>query len=69
MNIEKSLKIAMTIRDTNQTELASRMGVSRSYIGAIATGVKPVSMAKVAAICSFLDMKVSDFIILGEDEE
>ena len=69
MNIGKSLKIALTLKDIKNKELAAKMGVSSAYVSGIATGVKTPSLAYLSNLSSVLGYSVSEFIALGEEEK
>ena len=66
MNLEKSLKVALAIKETNKTQLAKKMGVTKTYIPQVfKTG--SLSVRKLAEICEALDYKVWEFVKLGEE--
>lgn len=66
MNVGKSIKVALAQRDINQTQLAARMKCTQVWINRLANS-RGASMATVESLATALDMKVSDFIKLGED--
>ena len=61
MNVGKSIKVALAQRDLNQTQLAAQMKCTQVWINRLA------SMATVESLAAALNMKVSDFLALGED--
>jgi DNA-binding XRE family transcriptional regulator len=70
MNLGKSIKIALLNagKDKDQAWLADQIGVSRTWMTAIAN--RPHSDTKHAEkIASVLGMKTSELIALGEDKE
>lgn len=66
MNIGKSLKIALLKVDQDQHGLAEKMGVHQSAISRIASG-KTITTETLSRIAVAFNMKVSEFIKLGED--
>ena len=67
MNVALSMKVALTKRDMTQAVLAERLKSSPSYISALAKGKAAPSEDMLKRMCEVLDMKVSEFIALGED--
>ena len=66
MNLEKSLNVALATKETNKTELAKKMGVTKTYIPQVVkTG--SLSVRKLGELCEALDYKVWEFIKLGEE--
>ena len=66
MNIGKSTRIAMAKRGIRGNELAKQLGMSTSAVSILLS--RPYSDGKrVAQLAAFFDMKVSEFIALGED--
>lgn len=66
MNAGKSLKIALAKREMNQKQLAAKMKVSTAYICRLAAKEK-IGMGTVTLLSEAFDMKVSEFVALGED--
>lgn len=66
MNIGKSIKVALAKKDMNQQDLAEKMKVSKPYVSQLA-GREHAGMGTVVLLADVFDMKVSDFIALGED--
>lgn len=66
MNVGKSLKMALAKRDMNQTQLAEKLKCTQVWINRLANS-ESASMATVTQLAEAMDMKVSDFIKLGED--
>lgn len=68
MNIPESLEKAYKLRDTKQTKLAAGINVTRSYVSAIENSVKPAPIGFIIKCALFFNMKVSEFIALGEEK-
>lgn len=68
MNIGKSLKVALVKRDMTQTDLAKKMNVHLQWVNKLANS-DSASQASIMGLAEALDMKVSEFIALGEDME
>lgn len=66
MNVGKSIKVALAQKCMSQAELAKRMGLTHTWISALANKPK-ASTATIEALAAQFDMKVSDFVRLGED--
>lgn len=66
MNVGKSIKVALAKREMNQADLAEKMKASRPYISQLA-GREHAGMGTVVLLADAFDMKVSEFIALGED--
>jgi DNA-binding Xre family transcriptional regulator len=66
MNIGKSLKIALLQNDMEQADLANRMGIHQSNISRIAC-CKTITTETLERIAKAFDMKVSEFVAIGED--
>lgn len=65
MNLSKSLKVAIAMRSLTQKQLGELSGlgaVTLSYM----SRVGQCSTTTLQAICKVLEMKVSEFIALGE---
>ena len=65
MDIRKSLNKALAEKDINRVQLAEIMGVSRQRVYAIALQ-KSVRHETITELAAAFDMKVSEFIALGE---
>lgn len=66
MNVGKSIKVALAQRGMTQAELAKRLGVTHTWLSAMAN--KPrASTASLEALAGQFGMKVSEFVALGED--
>lgn len=66
MNVGKSIKVALAKKDMNQQDLAEKLRVSKPYVSQLA-GKEHAGMGTVVLLADAFDMKVSEFIALGED--
>ncbi len=66
MNVGRSLKVALAKRDMSQTQLAKKMNVHVQWVSKLANS-ETASQATVTGLAEALDMKVSEFVALGED--
>ena len=66
MNIGKSLKIALIQNNMEQADLADRMGIHQSNISKISRG-KTITTETLQRIAKAFNMKVSEFLAIGED--
>ena len=66
MNMRKSLRMAMAEHDLKSGELAAKLGVSVTQVSNwLRTG--RISMRYMRLMCVIFEMKMSEFIALGED--
>ena len=65
MNIGKSIKQAILDKEMTQIELAEALGKSKSTIHHM-SGQKTASGHNIQLLANFFNMKVSEFIALGE---
>lgn len=66
MNIGKSLKMALLKNDMEQSDLAEKIGIHQSNISKISCG-KTITTETLSRLAVAFDMKVSEFIAIGED--
>lgn len=66
MNVGKSIKHALISKGMSQTKLAEQMGVTQVWVNRLANS-RSASMATIETLAAFFEMKVSDFLALGED--
>lgn len=66
MNVGKSIKHALVKKGMNQTQLAAQMHRTRVWVNQLANS-RSASMATVESLAAAFDMKVSDFLALGEE--
>lgn len=67
MNIPLSIKYALVKNNNKQKDLAANLNVTGAYISAVAAGDKRPSLDFVFKCSMFFNMKLSEFIALGED--
>lgn len=67
MNIPLSIKYALVKHSKKQKELAATLNVTGAYISAVAGGSKRPSLDFLIKCALFFNMKLSEFIALGED--
>jgi DNA-binding Xre family transcriptional regulator len=65
MNLSKSLKIALAMRGFTQKNLGELSGLGAATLGYMSK-FGQCSTTTLEAICKVLEMKVSEFIALGE---
>ncbi len=66
MNVGKSIKVALAMREMNQQDLAVKMDVSKPYVSQLA-GKQHAGIGTVTLLAEAFGMKVSEFLALGED--
>ena len=66
MNIGKSMRVAMAMRGMRSSQLAERLGVAASTVSVMASR-RTCSGAVLQKLAAVFDMKVSEFVALGED--
>lgn len=66
MNVGKSIKVALAKKGQNQTQLASQMNCTQVWINRLANS-RTAAMPTVESLAAAFDMKVSEFLALGED--
>ncbi len=67
MNIPTSLEKAYNLKDKKQVQLAAGINVTKAYVSAIETSKKPAPIGFIVKCALFFNMKVSEFIALGEE--
>ena len=67
MNLSRSLKVGIAIRETSQSKLAEKSFIGKSTIAKISKGHTGVSIENVFSLADALDYKLSEFIALGEN--
>ena len=67
MNIPLSIKYALVKNNSKQKDLAANLNVTGAYISAVAAGKKRPSLDFIVKCAMFFNMKLSEFIALGED--
>ena len=66
MNLRKSVMIAMAQRDMKHKDLADKVGMSQGSMSQL-LGQTSCTGATLQKLADAFDLKVSDFIKLGED--
>ena len=66
MNLKKSLKMAMVMREMDHEGLAERMGIAKTTVGNFIYR-NCVTTDTLTRMAKALDMKVSELVRLGED--
>ena len=68
MNIGKSLKVAMAIHGISNKKLAKDIKESEVNVSRWRSDYSGVDNTKLNILAGYFDMKVSEFIALGEDK-
>lgn len=66
MNVGRSVRVAMAKRDMKPKTLCDLMGASRQYIGQLMNN-EQAGTGTINKLAEVFDMKVSEFVALGED--
>jgi DNA-binding Xre family transcriptional regulator len=67
LNLRKSLTMALAYKEMSQTELSELIDMSEAGLSRSIKNNK-LTIEKLIRICGVFDMKVSEFIALGEDK-
>lgn len=67
MNLRKSVMIALAQRDMKQKDLADQLGMSQGSMSQL-LGQRSCTGATLEKLAAAFDMKVSEFVRLGEDD-
>ncbi len=67
MNLAKSIKLALIEKGMTQAQLAAKVESKPAYISNLATGRANLQGEMLKKVAAAFDMKVSDFVKLGED--
>jgi len=67
MDISLSVKYALVKTNKKSKELAKGINVTGPYVSAISNGHKQAGIDFIVKCALFFDMKVSEFIALGEE--
>lgn len=67
MNLAKSIKLALIEKGMTQAQLATKVESKPAYISNLATGRSNLQGEMLKKVAAAFDMKVSDFVRLGED--
>lgn len=64
--LNEALRLVRVYHDMTQTEVAERVGLSKSYISGIESGEKNVSLAVLEKYASTFDIPVSSLMLFAE---
>lgn len=66
MNISKSIRVALAMRELTQKQLAERLGMYESSVSQLVNR-SSITTDKLKQVADALDMRVSELVALGED--
>jgi len=66
VNMSKSIKICLATKEKNNKWFAEQLGTSGQYASRLANG--PNAWSRVEQLAGIFNMRVSEFIALGESE-
>ena len=69
MNLGKGIKLARTIRDLKQVELASKSGISVSYLSLLEQGKRDPTFSTIIKLAAALDVPLIILIFLAANDE
>jgi transcriptional regulator with XRE-family HTH domain len=67
--LHRALRLMRTYHQLSQTEFASHLGVSNSYLSEIEAGVKAPSISLLESYAHFFKMPVSSILLFSESIE
>lgn len=67
MNVSKSIRVALAMRELTQKQLAERLGMYESAVSQLVNR-SSITTDKLKQVADALDMKVSELVALGEDK-
>lgn len=62
----EALRLVRVFHDLNQTSLAERVGISRSYLSEIESGKKPVTLELLEKYATTFNMPLSSLLFFAE---
>lgn len=65
--INKALKIIRQFHELKQVELATQLGISKSYLSEIESGKKPTSLELLNKYSEIFDIPVSSLVFFSEN--
>lgn len=68
MNIAKSIKMALINKGMRQGDLAKALKTTPAYMSRLANGKAHMNTLVLEKVASQFNMKVSEFVALGEDK-
>lgn len=66
MNVSKSIRVALAMRELTQKQLAERLGMYESAVSQLVNR-SSITTDKLKQVSDALGMKVSELVALGED--
>lgn len=66
MNVSKSIRVALAMRELTQKQLAERLGMYESAVSQLVNR-SSITTDKLKQVADALDMRVSELVALGED--
>ena len=67
VNISKSIRVALAMKEMNQKQLAERLGMYESAVSHMVNRAS-ITTGKLKQVAAVLGMKVSELVALGEDK-
>lgn len=67
MNVSKSIRVALAMRELTQKQLAERLGMYESAVSQLVNR-SSITTDKLKQVADALGMKVSELVALGEDK-
>lgn len=67
MNVSKSIRVALAMRELTQKQLAERLGMYESAVSQLVNR-SSITTDKLKQVADALDMRVSELVALGEDK-
>lgn len=67
MNVSKSIRVALAMRELTQKQLAERLGMYESAVSQLVNR-SSITTDKLKQVADALEMKVSELVALGEDK-
>jgi len=66
-DVAKALRVALAMRNMKRQDLAAKICISVNHMSRLATGSVSLQGELMNKVAAALDMKVSEFVALGED--
>lgn len=67
INLKKSFKVALAMRDMDKQELAAKMKVTKQFLTNVTSGRGSMSVSKLDEAAGILGFKLWEFIKLGDE--
>ena len=68
MNVSKSIRVALAMRELTQKQLAERLGMYESAVSQLVNR-SSITTDKLKQVADALDMRVSELVALGEESK